>query len=1114
MIVLQHHTRTTALAGILALWACLTCAGDWPAVHGNMDHTGVTHESLELPLVTAWTLQADQPPSPAFPGGATGRFVYNPAAQDYVFQPVIEGQRLAFGSSTEEAVYCLDTASGATQWKVYLDGAVRVASVWHGGNLYVGTDGGSVYCLDGATGNERWHFHTGPSRYKCIGNERIVSSWPVRGGMIVVNDTVYFAAGVYPTIGTYLYAVNADTGESVWEQQIQLAPNGLLRVVDGDTLWVSSGAADPGEFRLSDGTPIIPDPDRRRGRGGWWLGDVCGFPAWGPADNDIILLRLSTDTRPGTMRNSSVRQENILPRGIHTGIHGLCAIGTDKFYLLGRDNRVMAVPLPAFREVCAKRVEEIKAMSRWTYGWVMAAELPEDEPFAEALKSRAAWSVQVAAEEDPALRWGIVAGSHFFLGGANRVVALDTATGEEVWSQPVEGEARGLAVADDALFVTTDKGHIYCFRHGTTSPVRHKPSFAEPYAANPLYEEAARVAVESADRRRGYCLVLGVGDGELAYRIAKQSEFTVVCLDPDAERVSVAREKLAKAGVYGSRVVVYHEPNDPPRYVRRFANLVVSDSAIASGTVPYAPTSVLRFVQPYTGTVMLGSPKGIDVSGAWTHAQFSEWKTIEGASGTSWQTARRGPLPGAGEWTHLYANPANTVCSHDTLVSADFRLQWFGPPGMPDMVDRHLMAMSPLVKNGRMYRMGGFWPTANNSTSVTAVDAYNGTTLWSDSFPGSGRRRAGHNTHSYTCIGDSLFVTSGSQCHQLDGTTGDKLRTFDGVKPGFDWGHVGGWDDYLIGTSQGADVDREKQGVRLWKGNAFASRPASSRDLFVHDLRTGERLWTYSGGAILNVSITGDVEHDTLYLVESRNSAAMQDTTGQLDFNNFLARDGNKGARIVALDMTTGEERWSQPITRNIDNPRQWIMYLTYADGVLLASRTYFETRADGKLAHGYDFEALDADSQGRSLWQKWLPAPASRGTWKNPLHSHPFYARGRFTFMARYYGTVYSFDPRTGEEFADTSFGTGWEQAEAKSCTTPAASESAFYFRRNSHFLYDLETQTIKDMTRVSRPACWMSMIPAGGLITMLEQSTGCKCGFAIRLSVAFASPTDDAEL
>ena len=264
----------------------------------------------------------------------------------------------------------------------------------------------------------------------------------------------------------------------MWERPIQIAPNGCLRVVDGDKLWVSSGVADPAEFRLSDGEPVIPDPDRRRGRGGWWLGDVCGLPAWGPADNDVILFRLSTDAPPGKWRNSSARPDNVLPRGILSGVHGLCAIGDDRFYLLGRDNEVMAVPLPAFREVCAKRVEQIKAMTRWSYGWVMAAELPEDKPFGDALRSRAAWTVKVPEETAPGLRWGIKAGSHLFFGGAGRVVALEAATGDVVWSQPVDGEALGLAAADNALFVSTDRGKIYCFRHGAAraSRTHHRPS--------------------------------------------------------------------------------------------------------------------------------------------------------------------------------------------------------------------------------------------------------------------------------------------------------------------------------------------------------------------------------------------------------------------------------------------------------------------------------------------------------------------------------------------------------------------------------------------------------------------------------------------------------------
>ena len=37
-------------------------AADWPAIHGNADHTA---EQLTLPLSLAWVTQADQAPSMA-----------------------------------------------------------------------------------------------------------------------------------------------------------------------------------------------------------------------------------------------------------------------------------------------------------------------------------------------------------------------------------------------------------------------------------------------------------------------------------------------------------------------------------------------------------------------------------------------------------------------------------------------------------------------------------------------------------------------------------------------------------------------------------------------------------------------------------------------------------------------------------------------------------------------------------------------------------------------------------------------------------------------------------------------------------------------------------------
>jgi outer membrane protein assembly factor BamB len=1092
------------LAGILFLMAALAArAGDWPVIHGDMDHTGVTSEQLTMPLSLSWTTEADHAPAPAFAKGMTGHRPTDAACQDYVYQTVIAGNRLYFGTSTDEAVTCLDTDTGEELWRVFLDGAIRMAPTLGGGRVYVGTDGGSVYCLDGATGNELWRFRAGPTNYLCVGHSRIMSSWPVRGGVLLNDGVAYFTAGMYPTAGSYLYAVNAATGEQIWRQQIQIIGNGSLKIVDGDKLWVSSGRVNPYEFRLSDGEPLMPEPDRRGARGGWWIGDVDGLPTWGPAENENILLRLSTNTVPGKWKNSSATQTNTLPNGIISGLKGYCAFAANNhFYLLGENNSVMAVSLANFRAARDARVQEILAMDKWAYGWVMAGDIDDDAGFTSKLTARAAWKKTVPVSGSGDLVWGIVAGTHLFLGGDNEVVALDSSTGNKVWSYTVDGEARGLAVADGALFVSTDTGKIYCFRNGASSPVTHTPSFSNPYANNPVYADAAATAITAAGRTKGYCVVLGAGEGELAYQIAQQSDFYVVCLDKDTNTVADARAKLAQAGIYGTRVSVHHEPNDVPRYANYIANLIVSDEAISTGALPYDPQGAFRMLQPYSGTVVLGSSAGsMDLSG-WTHPQLSDWTQTNGTSGVIWQIAKRGKLPRAGEWTHAYGNPANTVSSHDRLVTTNLQVQWFGEPGMPDMIDRHKMSVAPLVKNGKMFRSGWFFlNAANDHATLTAIDVYNGTILWQTDLHSSGRKNAGHNTHPYACIGDAIFATSDNLCYQLDATSGELLHTFNGILSGCDWGYVGGLDHYLIGTSQSVGVDQEAYTVRSFVStfSSISSRPASSRDLFVYDLTTNEKLWTYSGGAILNVSITVDQESGTLYFIESRNSTGMNDTTGQIEFTDFLA---GGSARIVSMDLQTGAINWTKPITRNISN-KQWIMYLTYADGVLLASRSYFTSSTYG--ANGYDFEALDA-SDGTTLWQTWKQSPGGAATWKNPLHSHPFYASGKFYFMARYYGTVYSFDPHTGAETADTAFGTDWEQNGAKSCSTPMASESAFYFRRNSHYLYDLETQKIQDITRVSRPGCWMSTIPAGGLVTMMEQSEGCRCGFPIRLSTVFA--------
>ena len=49
-----------------------------------------------------------------------------------------------------------------------------------------------------------------------LGNGRMISRWPARGGPVVFDDIVYFATGIWPSDGVSLYALDPDTGGTIW----------------------------------------------------------------------------------------------------------------------------------------------------------------------------------------------------------------------------------------------------------------------------------------------------------------------------------------------------------------------------------------------------------------------------------------------------------------------------------------------------------------------------------------------------------------------------------------------------------------------------------------------------------------------------------------------------------------------------------------------------------------------------------------------------------------------------------------------------------------------------------------------------------------------------------
>lgn len=251
---------------------------DWPTWRHDVARGGKTPVVLPDPLRLRWS-RALPPLKPAF---------RSPRLQfDRGYEPVVAGKTIFIGSSRNDSVVALDAEDGREKWRFYAEGPVRFAPVAWRDRLFVASDDGRLYCLDAARGEPVWTFQAVPSSRKLLGNGRLISVWPLRGGPVVADGKVYFAAGVWPFEGVFVYALDAASGELVWRNERAghlygdqphaaqalggLTPQGYL-VVNGDDLIVPCGSALPATFDRRTGALkdfALPKPGRLPG--GWYV---------------------------------------------------------------------------------------------------------------------------------------------------------------------------------------------------------------------------------------------------------------------------------------------------------------------------------------------------------------------------------------------------------------------------------------------------------------------------------------------------------------------------------------------------------------------------------------------------------------------------------------------------------------------------------------------------------------------------------------------------------------------------------------------------------------------------------------------------------------------------
>jgi outer membrane protein assembly factor BamB len=227
--------------------------GDWPTYMHDSARTGASPADVKLPLGLAWSYKAHNAPQPAWPPPAKDdlfhrKFNLAPrVTYDHAFHLVGAAGSVYFASSADDKVYCLDAQTGREKWAFYAEGPVRLAPTIADGKLLFGSDDGYVYCLNASDGALVWKLRAAPQDRRIPGNERVISAWPVRTGVLVDGQRGHFCAGLFAVDGIYYQVVDIATGKKLDDKKITESAQGYLEL-RGNRVFAPAGRKQKGVF--------------------------------------------------------------------------------------------------------------------------------------------------------------------------------------------------------------------------------------------------------------------------------------------------------------------------------------------------------------------------------------------------------------------------------------------------------------------------------------------------------------------------------------------------------------------------------------------------------------------------------------------------------------------------------------------------------------------------------------------------------------------------------------------------------------------------------------------------------------------------------------------------
>ena len=984
------------------------------------------------------------------------------------------------GFNDSDKVVAIDVDSGKEIWTFYTDGPVRFPAVaWNDSVLFV-CDDGNLYCVEAASGDLRWKFQGAPAARKVIGNQRMISAWPARGAPVIDEDRrLYFAASIWPFMGTYIYCLDADTGNMIWLNDSTaanyikqphsapsfagVAPQGCMAVT-GDYLMVAGGRSVPAAF------------DRHTGKLKHFL-----FNEGGKGNGGALVLAHSDKFYVHT-RQRGVRSFN-LSSGKKTAFQTTEPVLSNDF--------IYSVEVKDEGEG-----DEKKSVTKLV---AYPSDMDHNEP------KKATWETPL----DDAGAFGdiIQVGNQLFIATANKMWAFRLNGSNEptlAWSSKTTEKIERLLAANGKLFAVTLDGKIMCYGN-SKKPAVH---FQHNNKSGPSGDVAIIDGLAAKDNGlKGYLLTFGVTDESILRGLVKQTQGKVVAVNRSSHETKRLRKLFDAEGIYGTRITAHVgtvESFDAPPTVSKL--VVVKEDDVDINTI----STAYEYVRPYGGRLVIMTK---DVETTARLASDAKLPKAELAkSNNLLQIQRVGALPGAADWTHQYGNIANTVKSDDARVKLPLGVLWFGGSSNMDVLPRHGHGPPEQVVGGRLYIQG--------HSSLSCRDVYTGEILWHRDFddlgtydiyfdetykdtpldpaynqvhiPGANGRGT-----NFVATNDAVYIVEGSSCHVLDVSTGKtKLKISipaDSSGEERKWAYIGIYEDVLIGGAGFANY-RKRRGISFEKtdkglsGNSkgYGSKSfdvMASVGLIGFDRHTGKQLWT------------ADSRHSFIHngIVAGNGKVYCLDKLPK-PVEDKLRRRGEVAPstyRIIALNAKTGDQVWES--TGKIFGT--WLGYSEKYD-LLLHAGAKGSDRLKTEVGQG--MAAYKADT-GDLSWR------VDSREYSGPciIHNDTI-----LTNANSYQLSSGAYNLLDGKPKLVTNPLTNQPQelrlTRTYGCNNIIASENFLTFRSGAAGFYDLTTYSGTGNLGGFKSGCTSNLVVANGVLNAPDYTRTCSCSYQNQTSLA----------